>query len=387
MQALQYDKIITYENLYEEYLNASNGKKARRHVIQYQKHAPTRILKLYNRLHKRKYKPKNNYRFYVYEPKKREITANKFEDKIVQKLLCDKVLSVVISPMLIQDNYASQPNKGTHIGITRLTNFLRSYYIENGRDGYILQCDIRKYFDNINREKLMEMIEGLPLDKDLIELQRTIIYHDHPERNSGICIGYQRSQWYAIFYLNGLDHYIKETLHVKYYGRYMDDFYLIHLDKAYLKECYRRIKAIVNDLGLELNPKSCIFPIKNGITFTGYSQHLSKTGKVYVKIKKSSIARARRRFRKMRMKYDSNEISLNKIIESYRAYYAHAKHGNCQSLLHSINLYFMELFPEFIYEINNCTKSNISKDCKINDTLALYERNDDGFIILEFKED
>ena len=51
----------------------------------------------------------------------------------------------------------------------------------------------------------MEMIEGLPLDKDLIELQRTIIYHDHPERNSGICIGYQRSQWYAIFWLINIE--------------------------------------------------------------------------------------------------------------------------------------------------------------------------------------
>lgn len=82
--------------------------------------------------------------------------------------------------------------------------------------------------------------------------------------------------WYAVYYLSEMDHFIKEKLGVKYYGRYMDDFYLIHKNKEFLKVCLAEIERIVGDLRLELNRKTDIYPIKNGITFLEFT-HISKT--------------------------------------------------------------------------------------------------------------
>ena len=92
---------------------------------------------------------------------------------------------------------------------------------------------------------------------------------DSTEGEVGIPIGNQSSQLFALLYLNGLDHYIKEKLGIKFYGRYMDDFYLIHEDKEYLKYCLREITAYVGNLGLELNEKTQIYPLRNGIDFFG----------------------------------------------------------------------------------------------------------------------
>lgn len=56
---------------------------------------------------------------------------------------------------------------------------------------------------------------------------------------------------------------------MKFYGRYMDDFYLIHEDRDYLRHCWKEIEKYVNEIGLELNEKTNIYPLKNGIDFLG----------------------------------------------------------------------------------------------------------------------
>lgn len=75
------------------------------------------------------------------------------------------------------------------------------------------------------------------------------------------------SQLFAIFYLNELDHFIKEKLRIKYYIRYMDDFILIHKDKEYLKYCKLEIEKFLKQEKLELNKKTNIHKINNGFVF------------------------------------------------------------------------------------------------------------------------
>ena len=125
-------------------------------------------------------------------------------------------------------------------------------------DGWVLKCDITKYFYSIQHEPLKRMVRQFIHDRDVLWLVDMII--DSTE-NPGIPIGNQTSQWFAVMYLSGLDHFIKEKLGIRYYGRYMDDFYLIHEDKEYLQYCLREIQAYVARLGLTLNHKTNIFPV------------------------------------------------------------------------------------------------------------------------------
>lgn len=80
------------------------------------------------------------------------------------------------------------------------------------------------------------------------------------------------SQVLAVFYLNDLDHYIKEILKIKYYVRYQDDFLLFHPSKDYLKYCLDKIKVFLQKEDLTLNPKSRILKNTNNFIFLGRNQ-------------------------------------------------------------------------------------------------------------------
>ena len=147
--------------------------------------------------------------FIVKEPKERLIMYNSFRDKIVQHSLCDNVLEPYLSKTFIYDNYASQKGKGTHFGLDRLKYFMSRYYRQNGADGWVLKCDIRKYFYSINHDVLKEQLRRLIKDRDVLWLLDMII--DSTE-GPGIPIGNHTSQWFAVLYLSGMDHMIKERL-------------------------------------------------------------------------------------------------------------------------------------------------------------------------------
>ena len=98
---------------------------------------------------------------------------------------------------------------------------MAAYYRKNGAGGWVLKCDVRKYFYRINHDVLKTQLRRLIKDRDVLWLLDMII--DSTE-GPGIPIGNHTSQWFAILYLSDMDHMIKERLGIKYYGRYMDDF-------------------------------------------------------------------------------------------------------------------------------------------------------------------
>ncbi len=142
---------------------------------------------------------------------------NSFRDKIVQHSLCDNVLEPVLSKTFIYDNYASQKGKGTHFGLDRLKLFMQKFYRQHGTDGWVLKCDVRKYFYRIDHDVLKSQLRRLIKDTDVLWLLDMII--DSTE-GPGIPIGNHTSQWFAVLYLSGMDHMIKERLGIKFYGRY-----------------------------------------------------------------------------------------------------------------------------------------------------------------------
>ena len=140
-----FEKITDFESLYKGYKKAKLGKTTKKSVAKFDTNVIEALLLLQKQLIEKTYTISEYNSFYVYEPKKRLIQANSFKDKVVEHSLCDNVMNEVFEKQFIYDNYASQKGKGTHFGLDRLREHMRSYYRKNGADGWILKCDITKY--------------------------------------------------------------------------------------------------------------------------------------------------------------------------------------------------------------------------------------------------
>lgn len=334
-------KVIDFNSLYQSYTEARKGKRWKYAVCKYEVNVLENLMFVHFMLSANKYRLSPYNCFIVKEPKERLIMYNSFRDKIVQHSLCDNVLEPYLSKTFIYDNYASQKGKGTHFGLDRLKYFMSRYYRQNGADGWVLKCDIRKYFYSINHDVLKEQLRRLIKDRDVLWLLDMII--DSTE-GPGIPIGNHTSQWFAVLYLSGMDHMIKERLGIKMYGRYMDDFYLIHPDKDYLRYCLEEIKKYLVPLGLELNQKTAIFPLTQGIDFLGFRTYLTDTGKVVRKVRRESKNRIRRKLKKYRHLLDEGRIDFETILQSYSSWTGHAEHGNSYHLIRKTDDLFFNLF-------------------------------------------
>ena len=422
MVKVSFDDITDFDHILRAYRHCRKGKKKRHEVIQYDNNVMTRLIDLQQRLKSDKYKIGNLYSFVIYEPKRREITANRFEDKIVQRLLCKYVLEPLIAPVLIYDNYASQENKGTDLGLRRLEHFMMDYKSKYGTDGYVGVFDIKGYFKNINRGVMWSQIKRLPMDKQCKRLMKQQIFID--DDNTGICIGFQTSQWMAVYHLNEMDHFIKEKLHIKYYARYMDDFYIIHPDKEYVKYCMKQIREYLAGIGLSLNSKTQIHKLSEGIKFLGFhAYYTNNSNEITVKIKKDSIKRMKRRDRKFTKRIEAAELDSTKEMltrtaeASYRSWRAHACHSDDKTFVNKMDNWFYSnhksvltepkkdnLFKEepkpvsyrnnLNYMISHSMRQPIKpkklskktrKKLKAKLNKDPYERDENGFIVLRHK--
>ena len=149
---------------------------------------------------------------------------------------------------------------------------------------------------------------------------------------------------YALLFLNGMDHMITGELGIGLYGRYADDFYLIHHDKEYLKHCLKYITEFTESLELELNGKTQIVPFKNGISFLGFHHYVTKDGKYIRKIRGEKKRRIRKKVRGWVKQVKSGKLTMEKFNQRYGAWKNHALHGNCIKLCHSMDLYVEGLF-------------------------------------------
>lgn len=329
---MNFSEICTFAVLYAAYLAARRGKRSRAATAHYEVHLLENIVNLVYILQTKIYRPGVFRVFYVYEPKKRLVQAPAFVDKVVQHALVDNLLYERITRSFILDNYASQKNKGMHFGLDRLKYFLTDYYRkQHTAEGWILKADVRHFFASIDHDKLKEKLKRLELEPVVYDL--LCIYIDCSD---GLPLGYQTSQLFALLYLDEFDHFVKERLHIRYYGRYMDDFFLICPDKAYLQYCLKEIRAFMATLGLELNEKTQIFPLRNGIDFLGFHTYLTESGKVIRKLRHSSIKRMRAKLRYWEKAYPQGLVTREAILQSWQAWDAHAAHGNTWALRQQI---------------------------------------------------
>lgn len=339
-----YEKLCDWGNLYEAYRLARRGKRWKNAVAKVEASALEAIALLQRELQTKTYKPGGYREFYVYEPKKRLIQTNSFKDKIIQHVFCDQVLYKALTRPFILDNYGSQIGKGTHFGLDRLRQFMRDYYRKNGfsADGWVLKADIRHYFQSIRPDVLKRDVAKYLYDPDCLALAYMII--DSSPDPLGIPIGNQSSQLFALLYLNQMDHIIKEQLGFRWYGRYMDDFYIICDSKERLQQALVVIRQHLAERGLELNQKTQIFPLRNGLDFLGFHTYIDDHGKVIRKVRKSSRDRMKRKLRKYAILYAEGKITRREITDSYRSWRTHALHGDCRQLVAKYDKLYHSIF-------------------------------------------
>ena len=363
-----YDSIYNFSNIKRAFYDARHKKLNNPSANKFEINMLSECVRLSDDLKNKNYKVGKTTKLKVYYPKERNIESSSFQDKVIQHSYCDNVLYPIISNKLIYDNYASQFGKGTRFGLDRLKKHLRHYFfsnkasaekyrrlnglplvsVEQGHyaDGWILKCDIRKFFAHIDHEAVREKLNTLFADKDIKWLSDTIIDSVSTNGGVGLPIGYQSSQLYALVLLNGLDHLVKEKLHIEGYGRYVDDFYLIHNDKSYLQKCLKIIRNYLLEYGLELNEKTQILPLKNGIDFLGFHTYLTDSGKVICKLRKRSKENMKRKMRKFAKNYEAGTMSIYDIRQSYGSWRSFASYGNTHHLIYDMDKYYHKLFGQ-----------------------------------------
>lgn len=298
----------------------------------YKLHSLEGIDRLQKLLLSRKYTMESYIAFRVTYPKPREVQACAFRDKIVQYSLTKNVLFPIANKHLIADNYASREGMGTLYAVNKFKDKLFNYYQHYGNEGYILKIDVKKFFYSINHTILKEQMRNYKFDDSVLWLIDLIIDSIcHEVRNGveyGVPIGNQTSQFFAVQYINKIDHFIKDQLGIKYYGRYMDDSYILLNSKQQLHEIKSLVTEEYNKLDLKLNGKTQIQPIRNGITFLGKRFSISSTGKITDRLCSRNIQHRYKAIRQNRQRVSNDEMTEKEYWASFAAWNGYAKHSD-----------------------------------------------------------
>lgn len=301
-----YENTYKIENIEKVFSEITKNTKNKAKVQRFRDYKCINITRIHDVLEKREYIPGPYNRFVIYEPKKRNIVSQGMIDKAVNHLVARHILMPAIIPCLIDQNVASREKKGTKAGIEYFQRYKRACDRKYNKNYYILKCDISKFFASVDHDILKRKLERKIKDKDALKIVFDII----DSEENGLGIGNMTSQILAIFYLNDLDHFIKEQLHIKYYVRYQDDFVLFHYSKEYLQFCLEEITKFLKKEKLVLNSKTRIYKNTNKFIFLGrdFSGKYARYREVNKKI------------RKRRFDYENGKISLNEYCSTRICY-------------------------------------------------------------------
>jgi retron-type reverse transcriptase len=239
-----YESICAFENLLQGASKAQRGKRFKASTARFNFFLERELLTLQNELLTQRYRPGAYTTFTIREPKTRLISAAPYRDRVVHHALCN-VIEPLFERTFIYDSYACRQAKGTHAAVERFSRFCRQY-----RD--IFKADLAQYFPSIDHDILFAILSRTIRDRRTRWLIRQIIDASNPQppvlhyfpgddlfmpitRRKGLPIGNLASQLFANIYLNGFDHFVKETLRCRAYIRYCDDFVVFSDDKQALR--------------------------------------------------------------------------------------------------------------------------------------------------------
>ncbi len=334
-------EVIAFGNLLQAARRAQRGKRFREPVLVFNACLEQELEQLQHELQTKTYCPGTYTTFQIRDPKPRMISAAPYRDRVVHHALC-AVIMPLIERSFIGDSYANRVGFGTHRALRRFTQFARSHR-------YVLQCDIRKYFPSIDHAILKAALRRKLKCPDTLWLIDTIIDASNEQepaidyfpgddlltpiqRRKGLPIGNLTSQFFANVYLNGLDHFVQETLKCPCYLRYVDDFALFADDRAFLADARPAIEAYLAGVRLVMHPiKSQLFETRIGANFVGF-RVLPTT----IRVRNDNLRRARLRLKKLQRAYARGLLPLAALIQRLQSWEAHLKHGNTDRLRHMI---------------------------------------------------
>ena len=334
-----YPQIIELGNLYTAADKTRKRKSRKLYVEDFELHRERLIRKLHNELRSESYSPSGYRQFYIHDPKKRLISAAPYRDRIVHHALCN-VISPLIEKRFIYDSYSCRVGKGTGAARERCRQY-------TNRFRYVLKCDVKKFFQSIDHEILFHKLTQVIRCKPTLELCRKIIDSscDKEEspgyfpgddlfaphgRKKGIPIGNLTSQLWANFYLDRLDHFIKEELRAPGYVRYTDDFLLWPGDKQFLRDCKAAVSEFLASERLQLQErKTRILPTRVGVPCLGF--------RFFPGLRPRIIGEGKRRFEKRARRlmddYSAGRLSQEDLCCSVFSWTQYAAYGNTKGLI------------------------------------------------------
>jgi len=361
-------------------MDARVGSDWKPQVQKFEMNLLTELAKLQKELKDKTYKLSPPNEFILNERgKTRVVSGDHIRDKVVKRALCDEVLIPSVEKYLIHDNGASLKGKGVSFTRNRLEVHLRRYYLKNGsNEGYILLGDYSKYFDNVQHELLINMFKAVIKDDLAIWLIEKVLEQaridvsfmddvefaeslntlfnslDYEKIDKSLLtgekflakhmnIGDQVAQVAGIFYPHRLDNYIKIVEGMEYYGRYMDDFYVIHQDKDYLKSLVKRIEIEAGENGIVLNPKkTMICKLSEHWRYLQVQHALTDTGRIIKKIHPKRLTAMRKKLNKL-----VNKLSEVDFTNYYNSWFKNHYKIMSKRQRENMNILFKKLKEEY----------------------------------------
>lgn len=325
----EFDKYLNYDKLMEAHLKSRKCKRCKKDIILFDLKQEDYIKYLYEELKNMTYKHGGYTTFYIREPKLRRIEKSRYMDRVVHRWLVDNFLMRIYEPTFIHTTYACLKDRGTLKSANDLQNAM--LHCKRKWDSYyILKMDVSKYFQNIDKNILLNILQRKIKDEKLLWLIKEILYSNGEQK--GIAIGNYTSQIFANIYLNEVDQYIKNKLKVKYYFRYMDDSVILVKTKEEAKEVLNNIiNFLEQKLDLKLNSKTQIFKSKQGVNFCGY-----KINEYRKKLRDRGKNNLKRKVKKLEKKIKNGNITSKEASIYLSGHIGYIKYADTHHLVEKL---------------------------------------------------
>jgi RNA-directed DNA polymerase len=317
-----YSEITSLKNLILAWKKARKGKTKKDYVKNFEKNLTSNLKLLHNELNFQTYNPEPLKTFVICDPKTRKISKSAFRDRIVHHALC-QIIEPIFDKTFVYDSCANRVEKGTLFALKRFEQFKRQVTDNLSKKAFCFKGDIKHYFQEVNQEILLEIIQRKIKDEKVIWLIKQIL--NNFEKEKGMPLGNLTSQFFANVYLNELDYFVKQKLKAKHYIRYVDDFVMLHKSEIQLVIWKQEIVMFLKEkLKIELHPeKSKIISLSGGIDFVGFRNFY-----YHKLLRKRNVLKIKQKIRE----YKENKISTEKFAEIIKGWNAYAKWSNNYNL-------------------------------------------------------